>query len=572
MLSKAATVRASKASTMCVRWKSATSFANYFRDDPVLDVFDKVRPASLQDLTSYTPRRYPLRHVSHPTPKHQPTDDFFSECVERGRQFEESTMKTIRKLIPNHYDVGVTTRDAALSTRNYAITLQLLRQRKVDCILHGLVRNEDNQTYGAPDLIVLGRSLHLLGAQPCPDHLRNTYFAVDIKSSHVHLTAEGQVANDPLTLGYKAQMLVYALAIKNMTRDTSTTLHAYLLGSAYSRGTEPEKIATYKTLGFIDFRASVNSEMLDKLTDAIRWLNEVEVNLDRMNLDQPNRPELFPNMKNRYSKHFTTLKKQYASHVDEITQMWQCGVAERRRAHESGVKRLRDVRRAAVVGRSPDSKVGGVLDRMLSTNGAADAPAITIPDENNRFGWRFNRAYEWYLDLECVDNIIYMIGLVVDGEYRVLRAPTLDADGEKRLLLDLISMHPGFATFVVHWGAIEPRTIMNKMADYGIAGWEQFDDLTEWCDLLEVFRYADAPVIVKGARGFGLKEVSRALACSGALASRFETTEVSGGLESLAVARAAYAGTPGLFDELVRYNEADCRSLHDVLHLMRSVK
>lgn len=569
MLSNTATVPRRRATAMCVRWKSATSFANFFRDDPVLDVFDRVKPSSLDDLIKFQPTRYPRRSTAPPPTT--PTNPFFDQCIAKGTAFEEGMVKRVKELIPNHYDVGVTTRDAALSTRNYAVTLRLLKQRKLDCIIHGLVRNEKNQTFGAPDLMVLGRSIHLLGAPPCAPEHSNTYFAVDIKSSHIHLTADGQVANNPLSIGYKAQVLIYALAIKEMTRDTTSTLQAYLLGGSYSRGGESSKIAALETIGLVDFNHGVNAEMVSRLPSAIQWHNELEINMDSMVLDKPNRPELFPNMKNKYNRHYDDLKQQYAQHVDEITRMWQCGVPQRKHAHESGVKRLRDVNRVAVVGRSPDSRVGHVLDRMLASNTDPAAPPIAVPRCNNRFGWRFPRTNEWYLDIECVEGLIYMVGILHDGVYTCLRAPTLDTDGERSLLSSLIAAHPRFATYVVHWGSIEPRTIMNKMADYGIPGWEEFDDLTEWCDLLEVFRWADDPIVVRGALGFGLKEVARALSVSQLIPFHFATTDIASGLDSMQAARDAYAlHDQAAMDALSAYNRADCTTLSDILALLRS--
>ncbi len=127
-----------------------------------------------------------------------------------------------------------------------------------------------------------------------------------------------------------------------------------------------------------------------------------------------------------------------------------------------------------------------------------------------------------------------------------------------------------------HWSPAE-TTFMegaynSARARHPERGWPQLG----WYDILERIVHP-APVVVAGARGFGLKAVARAMHAHGLIETDWGDGLADGtGAMAGAWAAAAIAAqdrsdlaTVELMKEVGRYNEIDCRVMAEVLEHLR---
>ncbi len=546
---------------MCSVWKSATSFCNYFRDDPCLDYLERVGASSLADLHDKRIPRWRLRDYARPPP---PVDPGFAARASAGLAYEEQVMEHLKTKFPNHSNVGVTSREEAQHTRYYTITRKLIRGGAVDLIMHGVVRHYATQTFGVPDLIMKGAALRSLGVVPPDDE---TYYAVDIKHSCLPVSDSWSVATTNATAGYKAQLLVYSLALKEMAEDTSPHLVGYLLGRALRN--QDDITPGIERLGVVDFCTPQNDSFLARMPKAIRWLNRLETDGHTMTLFPPSHPELYPNMKNKYSGHYGELKTQYAKAIDEITCMWMCTPTHRRSALSRGKRTVADLTTSADLGMNPDNLASAILNRIIALNTSMDS--MEIPLANNVFDWRTPVQNEWVMDIETCDSLIYLITFATDSDTTTLMAPSLSPEGEAALLAQLAAIvSRSRPRRIVHWGSIEHSLILSRMRQHATPGREALEDDGIWCDLHRVFCFYQAPIVVRGMTSFSLKEVSGRMAGHGLVPKRFDG-EVQSGTQSMDYARRFYTQgrTPSLMSAIIRYNIEDVRAVQDILRFIR---
>jgi predicted RecB family nuclease len=128
-----------------------------------------------------------------------------------------------------------------------------------------------------------------------------------------------------------------------------------------------------------------------------------------------------------------------------------------------------------------------------------------------------------------------------------------------------------------HWSAAETvfmeGAYNSARARHPERGWP----LLGWYDLLERIVHS-APVVVRGARSFGLKAVARAMKSHGLIETEWgeglaDGTGAMAGAWAAADLAAKDGGELGaveLMREVSRYNEIDCRVMAEVLdHLRR---
>ncbi len=243
---------------------------------------------------------------------------------------------------------------------------------------------------------------------------------------------------------------------------------------------------------------------------------------------------------------------------------------------------------------------------MIAVNretGPAVRPARIEADEGR---WRTRAPLELYVDFETVNDLnddfatfprkggrslIFQIGCgtYVDGRWDfaqfTARALTWDAEAgmidDWLALVDELARRAGLAgasdARLFHWSAAE--TIFMEGA-YNSArfrhperGWPTLG----WYDILERIVHP-TPVVVRGARGFGLKAVARAMKSHGLIETEWGegladgTGAMAGAWAAADVAAkdGADLGTVELMKDVAFYNEIDCRVMAEVLdHLRR---
>ena len=544
---------------MCISWKSATSFGNSYRQDPCMDLIYKRHPRTLGDFLLPRKKRVfrfsTLKKVGK-LPKKIDNDPTFDYVCSIGYNFEKDTLRRVRALYDNRLELsgpGMT------ANKKYALTYKAVRKGDVDLIIHGAVRNYSNQTFGYPDLIVKGKTLYRLGVHTPVDP--DMYYVVDIKASTIDLRAGGGITNCYSVLGYKSQIMIYTLALNEMQGNKKDSVgfvlakkYKFLSGNTYD---------SHQMLATIDFK-TYDSSFLEFLPNAIKWLNWVDLYGDDPNAVHPSEEMMLPNMKNTYNGPYTKIKEQYAEHIDELTRMWHIGVKERAVALGHKIRRLSDMKDVRKIGMSTESKTGRILQKMLNTTHSDKI--ITIPTRNNVFDWRTRAEEEWFLDIETVDGAVYMIGVRRPEGYICLASEALDVDGEKGILTELIMMMEKRMPDVWTWSTYDYKVLMDRMGVHNMAM-----PPSTWKDLCHVFKNSDNPICVKGALGYGLKEISRALSYYDYIPARYEGLKCMNGLESIILAKDAYNNNDWpTMEHLIAYNKADCLSVQDILECIRS--
>jgi hypothetical protein len=584
---------------------SATNTKNWFYKDTILDFFKKTRHN---------------RIVKQQITKVQPLpENFKSTIIQNGITFETETIKHLKKKLgaKNFRTICI---DYRLATSNgmYQETMNAMKEG-VPIIYQGVLHNYSNGTYGIPDLLVRSDWLNrvvkndslsvseiklvapILGK---PWHYR----VVDVKCSTLPFAANGtNLLNSGSIPAYKGQLCIYNDALAEMQGYDSGK--SYILGKRWShdKRVDGKRINTVCNDCF-DRYGEINYHGYDKkykkdTEDALEWLHDLEDNGEKWQLYPPTNSNLYPNMKNTYDYPYHSEKKELAEQIGEITQIWYCGVKNRKLAHAKGITSWRDPRcNSEVLGLT--GRIGETVDKILEVNRESEELIYIDPSfvQTGLHKKKFN--IEFYVDFETISNvvdepsipintdynIIYMIGVGYEDPdtkewvYRDFTVESCSSQEERRIMQEWIEymyevageplgMYPLQAP-VYHWSHIEMTMFNEKIKEHPeLQGYK----IGNWVDLCKTF--TNCPIIPKGALGFGLKEVARAMYQNKLIESLWNAENpCSNGLESMVIFKHIRdkAETEGkdirqvpLMKDIIDYNELDCKVMWEILAFLR---
>lgn len=583
---------------------SATRVRNYAIGDPLLDWLDL-----------YGEEQGYLRDDKRPG--FDARTDFTGFILEQGQRFENAVVDQLRTVtdIETISTGPGDVRDLAAAEA----TFQAMTQG-IPVIHQGVLRDPEHRTYGAPDLLVRSDVLYELfpdaidGAEattPAPDLGGGKwhYRVVDVKFTTLHLAANGTLANQGSAPAYKLQLYIYNRALGRLQGIEAES--SYLLGRGWEqtvRGVEQrgfsclERLAPFPQSGTLARQRPI----ADAAATACEWIREVRRSGATWQiLPSPTRPELYPDFGNQQDGPWHTAKRRIAEELEDLTLLWQVGVPGRRRGHDAGVFKWRDPRcTPAILGVTGDRRPA-VLQALLDVNQTADGldvrpEHITAAEDE----WRQEPALEFYVDFETVSDLaddfsrmpqrggqplIFMIGCghLEAGQWRFacFVADDLTEESEARIIgawlahMDAVKQRiapSGDAPRVIHWSPAETSTFetaYNSARErHSDNGWPS----PRWFDFLGQVVRAE-PVVVRGALGFGLKAVAKAMHARGLI----ETLWGDGPADGLGAMVGAWwcqgeARRTGkvlreldLMQEIVRYNEVDCRVMMEAIRYLR---
>lgn len=581
---------------------SATGTKNWFYKDTVLDFFKKTR----QD-----------RLVQQQIKKVQPLpENFKSTIIQNGITFETETIKHLKKKVgAKNFQTICVDYKLATSPGMYKETLDAMKDG-VPVIYQGVLHNYSNGTYGIPDLLVRSDWLNKIvknglvkvdeSKEVAPTLGSNWHYrVVDVKCSTMPFASNGvNLLNSGSIPAYKGQLCIYNDALAEMQGFDPGK--SYILGKRWSheRQKDGKRVSTVCNDCF-DRYGEINYHGYDKkykkdTQDALDWLHDLEDNGKDWQLYPPTNPNLYPNMKNTYDYPYHSEKKELAEQIGEITQIWHCGVKNRRLAHTKGVTSWRDPRcNSTVLGLT--GRIGETVDKILEVNRNNEDTLIYIDTSFVKTGLHTRKyATEFFVDFETISNvvdepsvpintdynIIYMIGVghASDGEwvYRDFTVASCDSQEEKRIIREwieymydvsgeVLGMAPLQAP-IYHWSHIEMTMFNEKIKEHSVQG-----RISNWVDLCSVF--TNCPIIPKGALGFGLKEVARAMYQNKLIESYWNAENpCSNGLESMvifknirnkATAEGKDIRQVPLLKDILNYNELDCKVMWEILEFLR---
>ena len=310
-------------------------------------------------------------------------------------------------------------------------------------------------------------------------------------------------------------------------------------------------------------------------------------------------------MKNDRDHPWHVAKREIAEELRELTLLWRVNAGMRERARERGVTRWDDPRISADLLGIAGEAHPAMFDAMVAVNRETGPPVRPARIAADGGRWREPVPLELYVDFETVNDLnddfagfprkggqslIFQIGCgrYAGGVWEFAQftarelSPAAEADMIDRWLAHVAQLArraglPGpDAARLFHWSAAETvfmeGTYNSARARHPERGWP----LLGWYDLLERIVHP-APVVVRGARSFGLKAVARAMKSHGLIATEWgeglaDGTGAMAGAWAAADLAAKDGGDLGaveLMRDVAAYNEIDCRVMAEVLDHFR---
>jgi hypothetical protein len=488
-----------------------------------------------------------------------------------------------------------------------------------EIIVQGALWNAETQTYGAPDLLVRSDVLQRIfpdslseshARQGAPDLVLadHHYRVVDVKFTTLELLRDGHAGSGHLK--HMVQIWLYNEALGRIQGFTPDA--GYLLGRRWKQSKERGDSALDR-LARIDrdrtFDAGTSLRML--AANACDWVRRVRhEGASWQVLPEPSVPELRPNMRNTEDQPWHRAKGEIARTLEDVTLLPRVTPDKRAVALACGVCRWTDARCSATLFGITGDTYEAVVDAVIAANHSSEHGALVFPDRvtTNESMWREPVAPEFYVDFETVSDLdedfstfpvaggqplIFMIGcgyLAGPSDrrvwtHRVFTASSLTLAEERRIIdewlahMAAVCDDAGVTLDVArafHWSPAETSNLTNAYNAAFVRQGEPAWPRVPWIDLLNKVVKAQ-PVTVRGAFGFGLKAVARALHTYGFIDTLWQDSATDG-LGAMVGAwschhEARRRGVPmadlDLMREIEDYNEVDCKVMCEVLSYLR---
>lgn len=604
-------------------WVSAGRTRNWMMKDPLIDWLQQYG-----ESRDYIPKQE--------LDDYDKNLDFLEFIFEKGNQFEEGILNLFKE---RHEVVAVAQDYTEIQSLDKARETFEVMKRGAPIIYQAVLWDAQNMTYGSPDFLIRSDILcemfgkPALYRAPAPDlgaadwH----YCVVDTKFTTLHLNAAGaEVANEGSAPAYKAQLYIYNRMLGRLQGYLPP--ESYLLGRGWqltSKGETQRCPNAMDRLGPIPQDGNVANRVPISyaVEEALDWVRRVRAEgKDWQIFPKPSVPELYPNMSNiddgdmmmpspepedcdeyaESSNQWVGVKKWLAGELKELTQLWYVGYDKRNYAHGNGIYRWDDPRLTpdALDIRGP--KTAPTLASLLAVNTDGGPPVRPLRFSDVWHKWHTPASVEFYVDFEfCSDlnddfsklpqkggqPLIFMIGCghLENGEwqFKSLATNDLSEDEELRIIrewtehmrdvrdrLDPLNDEPR----IFHWSAAETNALETNYNSARNRHLERADWQSNlgWYDFLKVMR--DEPIVARGAMGFGLKAVAKAMRAHGLIQTEWGDSLVDGlgamvGAwrcdEEVRQKGVSMAELP-LMREIVEYNEIDCKAMMEIIRYLRT--
>lgn len=569
-------------------WVSASRTRNYILDDPLIDYLDyhKVHgPRGSQGAQGGTQESDNVTGT-----KRKADDTFQGHIMNNGIDFEDYILQQIRENVDVDDICSISNSNfndsnhTSYSIVKYLETMNAL-YKGVPIIYQAVLWNDYNKTFGTADLLIKAS----MARQLFPTYSELTdgdiYQVYDIKGSSISILADGvSLNNDKTAQTYKAQIWVYVKALNKMLNQKVDT--AYVIGRRYKTSKTADKAiednfdcnelagcGQFNMIAKINF--SKEKENTIKFRNAIKWNKEIRTNLN-LNHNPPNDDRLYPNMKNR-NQEYEVIKKDLAEQNSEITQIYRVGIKERKLALSKGISRADDPRLTLDILGMKNSDTNDLVRSVITVNSTDFPHDILFRELKDREEWD-NPPIKIYLDIETInntaynlghirENFIYMIGIgiVIENKwnFKYFVANDLTTDSETTVLISfsrymntLAAKYGNIDIPIYHWSKYEQTYLMPLVS---LSDKFVFNDMCEWV--------RECGICVKGAFDFKLKNYSRALHNLDLIDIEWPEN-ISQGLEAMHLAYEAYNNNDGdILDDVLRYNEIDCKAMFEIHNL-----
>ncbi len=544
-----------------------------------------------------------------------PRTDFQEFVFRKGREFETAVIEHLATIEPLFAIASGA--EAVTSLAACRETFEAMR-RGAPIIHQGVVRNPENRTYGAADILVRSDVLHRIFPSALSEGEAEVgapglnandwhYRVVDVKFTGLKLDKNWHAANDHLE--YMIQVFIYNEALGRIQGYLPPT--SYLLGRGWSKGTKDcGSTSCMDRLASVPSNHEVRGKLLSSIAaEAVEWMRKIRN--EGSGWDPRLGPEanrLRPHVANQQNFPWRSAVSRIAEELADVSLAWQVGLPGRELVLAAGIKRWTDPGFDAAVAGIHGTR-GIVLDRMLALNRDPEGPAVSPSRISTDIDlWGESHGIEFFVDFETVNNLnddfanipeqngqplIFMIGCGhIEGDewqfscFIAHRLETIcEANIIEQWLAHMESVRERVASevarpLVFHWSPAETSTMSGALKSARARSPSRESSWVEpnWFDFLNRVIKKE-PVIVRGPMGFGLKTVARSLKNHGLI----ETDWPDGVTDGLGAMVAAWwcadeARMQGgslvdvaLMAEVRAYNEVDCRVMMEAVRCLRNL-
>ena len=560
-------------------WVSASKTRNSALNDRCMDYYDEYNILNFEDT--------PVKRNPNMKRMRRELGDFVQQKFKDGIEFEN---KIIKQLFEKYSDKIVKIGESYMA-RDKDICLKTFNSmyRGVPLIYQGVVQNPENQTLGSVDLLVrddyineITNNKYELEKLESEFPHKHFYYAVDIKNSKLQLNVDNTTIRNSLSVKpFKFQLHVYNEALKHMQKVN--TSKAFIMGKGWKmeRSINKQKIIQESNdfddkLGTIDFNKT-DDFIMTETDSSIKWLHELNKSTDWTHRP-PSNKHIYPNMCNTNDDGYRNIKSKSAEELKDITLISYLTPEHREIAFKNGIKSWDNPSLTSEL-LGINGKIGELVDAILSTNRDQSSKIVFYKTLVNEDGVLDSKRLEYYIDFETIVhnnyNYVYMIGLgyVFSSEwnYKCFTLDDLSEDSERKMYDELLTYidninrkyKVNYQPLYYHWSSVEPNQLNKLISNLKLP----LNDI-KWFDLYKYFR--DNVITVKGSYGFSLKSVGKGL-YKNKLINTYWNEGILGDnkISSLAYKRYVEKIKMREFNDLVKYNEVDCKIMYDILRVVR---
>jgi len=586
-------------------WVTATDTRNYCAQDTLLDWLNE-----FGEPKGYIP--------DNKLPEYDPRTDFLQFLLRKGREFESAVIHCLNEQTSLVQIKSDSARDLVSAQATWeAMT------KGAETIAQAVLWNPENQTFGAADLLIRSDILNKLfpGSLPATDVSRSApdlpgskwhYRIIEIKYTTLELLVDGHISSSELS--YMVQAWLYNEALGRLQGYLPET--ACLLGRSWKQRNERglscmERLASIKCTGTLKKKGDIG----DYANKACSWIREMRTRGSQWEvLPLPSVRELYPNMRNaKEDQPWHSAKREIAIELNELTLLPRVNPQGRNAALDKGIKSWKDVRCNAESLNVTGASYVTTLERVIAANHDPTQEQKVFPDRitANQNLWREQVLLEFFVDFETVNDLnddfsqfplkgglasIFMIGCgflekrndQTSWKFRVFCANALSESEEIRIIGEWVQFMKDVAkdkgisldgnSRLFHWSAAELSMLENSYNSARARHGKVWPDLS-WVDLLgRVIK--EEPVTVHGAFGFSLKEMAKPMKQYGLI----RTSWMEGPVDGLGATVGAWhcnietqktginmVDQP-LMQDIVKYNEVDCKVMMEILEYIRANK
>jgi hypothetical protein len=587
------------------QWVAASRTSNFCCDDPLIDWLDL-----FGRVNGFLP--------DDERPGYDGRTDFRRYLFAQARQFEDvvtSYLKAGQQLVRIRLEASdVTRHEAVESTWNAMV-------EGVEIISQGVLWNPETRTYGAPDLLVrsdilrrlfpgdLAEDQATLEAPDLPLGPRH-YRIVEIKFITLDLLKDGHAGSKHLK--YMVQAWLYNEALGRMQGLTPPA--AFLLGRRWEASRD-RGVSALDRLARVDREREVRGLGAGVRGEALRasdWVRRVRAHGSGWRvLPSPSVDELWPNIRRTDDQPWHHAKLEIAQQLDDLSLLPRVTPEKRTSAMAMGLARWTDPKCSAALLGITGVKNPALVDAVIRANHSNEDGPCVFPERVtvNEALWRTVVIPEFYVDFETVSDLqddfskfpelggqplIFMIGCGhftgqpadPNWNFRVFTVRSLSMAEERRIIEEWLAYVRHICekadmaldqTRLFHWSPAETSNLTvaynSARVRHGQPPWPSLP----WCDLLnDVVR--EQPVTVRGAFGFGLKAIAKAMHQHGLIRTHWGDGPADG-MGAMVGAwwchdEATRAGVSmpelDLMRDIQSYNEVDCRVMAEALAYLRA--